>query len=173
MNLEKEVLQHFPIIKRIKRLDCGVIAEIERSKNADTKELEKAMATQIGNYIWQNWQEVVYAMYFFSDDGDRFCLEGTLRTIPSEKSFNMSTSTLSAEDIFGKFTRFDFDVLTLSGQSNKVEVIFQIDQSSPSQNINVVFQELDLQGHQFYISAKPKPMNGYFAINVEAGIDGY
>lgn len=172
MNLEEKVKQQFPIVKRIKRLSCGVIAEVRKSQTKDP-DWPKAMAAQIGKFIWDNWQEVVYALYFFREDDERFCLEGILRTIPSEQSFNMSTSILSAEDIFGKFTRFDFDVLTLAGRSGKVEVIFKIDDHSPSKNINIIFKELDLQGHQFYINAKPKVIENFYTINAEAGIDGY
>jgi hypothetical protein len=172
MSLEEKVKQNYPIIKRIKRLDCGVVAEV-RKPESGTPEWMNAMASQIGAYVWDNWQEVVYSLYFFREDNERFCLDGILRTVQSEKSFNMSTSTLSTSDIFGKFTRFDFDVLTLSGQSNKVEVIFKIDDSSPSKNINTNFNELDLQGHQFYIGATPKKVENYFSINAEAGIDGY
>lgn len=172
MNIEDKVIKKFPIIKRARLLDSGFIAEIKSSRTENQEEWKKAMTTQIRNYIWDEFNEVTYALYFFKDDEERFCLEGTLRTVPSTQAFNMSTSTLSANDIFGKFTRFDFDVLTLSQRDDRAVILFTIDPTSPTNNILSKFQELDLMGHQFPVRSKVKDLTGgYYEVSMDAGLD--
>lgn len=160
----------FPIIKRSKHLPCGLVAEIKQPQQTD-KDWQNAMYRQISDYIWESDKEVIYALYFFKSLDEQFPLEGILRTKESDYAGEMPTSYLGADDIFGQFTRFDFDCLTLSNQNDMEDVKFRIARGSPSEKPNSLFKELDLEGFQFAVSAKAHvedPANGIYKINVAA-----
>lgn len=143
-------------IVRVKLTSAGFVVEINESDL--TKEQINSLIKDISSVAWNNYQEIIYSFYGFSNNEQRFSIEATLREKQTDFEFNMSTSYLGAHDIFCRFTRFDFDVLTLSGPDEETIGLFIIDDSSPCRDPQITYRELDIQGHQFAIKAKPEKL---------------
>lgn len=170
MDLALKIKNRFPEVERIKLLNCGLVLEIRKPKDSNSEWLEN-IYRRIADFAWQADQEIIYSFYSFSNTQERFTVDGTLRTTRTIQSYTISSSLLTSVDVFGKFTRFDFDILTLANRDEDTEVLFTIDQSSPSRNPITEFKELDLQGHQFPIKAKAMAKLDYFSIKAEPGLD--
>jgi hypothetical protein len=163
-----ELQTRFRWVERAKLVSCGFIVE---ARLRATEDEQRARFQELAAYIWATFEEVLYSLYFFFTDEDRFVLEGVLRTTRTTYSFNMSTSALEANDLFALVPRFDFDQLTL-GDYQGVPVLFRIATSSPSAKPVGKYVELDLQGHQFPVQSAPTTSGiGIYSVTVGAGLD--
>lgn len=171
----KRFLSTYPIVKRAKHLSCGLIAEVKQPEHVG-EDWQKAMYQQMADFVWTNDKEIIYAIYFYKNNDEQFVLEGTLKSKPSDYTDGMPTSYSGITDVFGGFTRFDFDCLTLADRNDIESILFRMDPTSPNQNPpNTMLKELDLQGFQFAISAKAEKIgadNSIFKVNVAAKSSG-
>lgn len=154
-------------VVRVKQTPAGLIIEA----NGQGKEPMYAskLYEKLSKIAWEAASEIIYSLIVFSSNEERFCVEAILRERPTQQSFNMSTSVLGANDLFCKFTKYDFDVLTLSSRDENTIGLFIVESFSPSTEPRIEFKELDIQGFQFRILSKAKKADGHYEIPLMAG----
>jgi len=157
MKLENSILKLHNRIKRAKLTNAGLIIEVDTTN--ETEENIIHLFDQIADFAWNKEKEIIYSIYGFSSLDSRFVVDAILRENQTEYSFNMSTSTLGANDVYCRFTRFDFDSLTLANRDENTLGLFIIDSFSPSKKPTIKYAELDIQGHQFPISSYAKKVD--------------
>lgn len=171
MSLVESVMSLDERVKRAKLTPAGLIVEINVSSMSEDD--RKGFFDRIAEIAWEEDREIVYSIYAFTSLEDRFTMEGILRERRTQYSFNMSTSVTGGNDIFCKFSGYDFDALTLTNRDEDTKCLFVIDQSSPCQTPLIQYQELDLQGHQFGILSKASVVDdilNIYEISLEPGI---
>ena len=164
MNLEFQLGIVDAGITRVKYTPAGYLVEVDGTNKAEgyTEHVFQNIFDEVCKH-----NEIIYRMYVFGNNYSRFPIGGILRTIRTRKSSNMSSSVSGSNDLYCKFTEFDFDYLTLAEPDKPYEALFKLDQViNPIINPGVVYKELDMMGHQFLINAKPKEDNGYYSITL-------
>lgn len=167
-------LEHFvgtldPGITRVKNTSAGLI--IEANATDKHSSYPGHLYDVISENVWNVSNEIVHSIYTYSSTAERFSVEAILRERRTEQAFNMSTSVLGSNDIFCKFTRFDFDVLTLADRNSDFYGFFIIEKFSPNRKPTIEYQELDIQGFQFFIQAKVFKKEEFYTINLQPGLD--
>jgi hypothetical protein len=162
MILESLIKTAEPGVVRSKQTSAGMVIEVDGSGKPPT--YPSTLYEKLSAITWDSAREIIYSLTVFSSPADRFVVDATIREQPTTYSFNMATSILGVIDIYCKFTKYDFDVLTLSNRDDEMVGYFVIDDTSLCKKPLILYKELDIQGFQFPISSKAKPVDGHFEI---------